>query len=158
MVVKAEGVPPLALIRSKGEIGPAENRITSSGPHVAPRPSVASQTTCAAPPLRSIVFSLVSAKNPTERLSGDQNGNIAPAVPASMRASNVFVGRTQSAVLPSAAVAAKTIDAPSGESTGGPAESPVRLRLVFSGGSMTARMECTGWAGWLKRIAAAAPT
>ncbi len=86
-------------------------------------------------------FSLPSAKNPRERLSGDQKGKIAPSVPGSACASSEFMGRTQSAVLPSAPVAANAMDAPSGESTGGPAESPVRLNVVFSGGSMTVRME-----------------
>ena len=44
------------------------------------------------------------------------------------------MGRTQSTILPSSPVAVKAIEAPSGESTGGPAPSPARLIVVFSGG------------------------
>src|ERR1700693_490670 len=94
----------------------------------------------AEPPLISIVFNLLSAKNPRERLSGDQKGKIAPSVPARERASRVFTGRIQRAVLPSAAVAAKRSDDASGDKTGGRAKSPVRLSEVLAGGSMTVRM------------------
>src|ERR1700733_6390443 len=131
-----------------GAEGAGENRITPPGPHAPPRPSGTSQTTSADPTSRSMVLSLLSAKNPRERLSGDQKGKNAPSVPGSACASSPFVGRTQRAVLPSAPVAANAMDAPSGEITGGPAESPVKLNVAFSGGSMTARMERTDWAGW----------
>ena len=48
-----------------------------------PRPSVEPQIVTGVPPLTSIRFSLSSVKKAMERLSGDQNGNIAPSVPAS---------------------------------------------------------------------------
>src|ERR1039457_5827222 len=61
------------------------------------------------------------------------------------------MGRTQSAGFPSAPAAVNAMDAPSGDSTGGPAVSPVRLSVVLSGGLMTVRMDCTDWAGrWRK--------
>src|SRR6202521_181958 len=94
----------------------------------------------AEPPLISIVFNLLSAKNPRERLSVDQKGKIAASLPARERASSVFRGRIQRAVLPSAPVAANASDEPSGDKTGGPAKSPVRLSGVVGGASMTVRM------------------
>src|SRR5713101_2193462 len=141
----------------RGACGFGENRITPPGPQAPPRPSWASQIACTEPPFSSIVFNLLSAKNPSERLSGDQKGKIAPSVSGSAWESNEFIGRTHSPVLPSALVAAKAIDAPSGESTGGPAPSPVRLIVVFSGGLMTVRMARAVWAGRKRNIPAAAP-
>src|SRR6266853_5171669 len=141
------GVPPLALTRIRGACGDGENTITPPGPQAPPRPSWASQITCVEPPFRSIVFNLLSAKNPSERLSGDQKGKIALSVSGSAWASSEFMGRTHRPVLPSAPVAANTIDVPSDESTGGPAPSPVRLSVVFSGGLMTVRMAGAVWAG-----------
>jgi hypothetical protein len=88
----------------------------------------------------SIVFSLPSAKNPRERLSGDQKGKIALSVPDNWCASVEFIGRTQSVILPSALAAANATDAPSGDSTGGPAPSPVRVSVAFSGGLMRVRV------------------
>ena len=85
----------------QGRLRAGENRITPPGPQAPPRPNGASATTCAEPPLISIVFSLASAKNPSERLSGDQNGKIPPSVPGRMRASSELVGRIHSWVLPS---------------------------------------------------------
>src|SRR5580698_2008002 len=117
-----------------GAVGAGENRITPPGPQAPPRPRGASLTIWVEPPSRSTVLSLPSAKNPRERLSGDQKGKVALSVPGSSRASTVLVGRTQSAILPSVPVAANARDAPSGDATGGPAESPVRLNVVFSGG------------------------
>lgn len=79
------------------------------------------------PPETSTIFSFPSAKNASERLSKDQKGKIAPPVSGSGRASRELVGRTQIVVLPSAPAAANAIEEPSGETTGGPALSPVRL-------------------------------
>src|SRR5262245_52871329 len=45
------------------------------------------------PPSTSIRFNLLSAKNPIDRLSGDQNGNWAPSVPGSGRAAPESSGR-----------------------------------------------------------------
>src|SRR5271170_6917657 len=68
------------------------------------------------------------------------------------------MGRTQSAILPSAPVAANASEAPSGDSTGGPPKSPVRLIVVFAGGSITVRVLCTGCGGRLINIPAIPPS
>ena len=78
--VIGSGLPPPAEMRCSGLWVSGANRMTSSRFQVPPRPSLASQMVMAAPPLRSIFFSLPSAKNPIWRLSGDQNGNAAPSV------------------------------------------------------------------------------
>src|SRR6202521_1625263 len=93
------GVPPLALTRIRGACGVGENRSTPPGPQAPPRPSWASQIACTEPPFRSIVFNLLSAKNPSERLSGDQKGKIALSVSGSGWASGEFIGRTHRPVL-----------------------------------------------------------
>src|SRR5438034_755414 len=59
-----------------------------------------SHTTCAGPPLASILFNCPSAKKAMKRSSGDQNGNIAPSVPASCRASSTSNARTASTFRP----------------------------------------------------------
>ena len=59
--------------------------MTPSRLHVPPRPIGASAKVCAAPPAISSRLSLPSAKNPIERLSGDQKGYAPPSVPASGR-------------------------------------------------------------------------
>src|SRR5262245_49913725 len=70
---------------------------------------------CGAPPPTSIRFNLPSAKYPTDRLSGDQNGVAAPSVPASGCADVADSDRSQrrEGPLPDAT---KTIWLPSGES------------------------------------------
>src|ERR1035438_1562357 len=142
-----------------GVDGPGEKMISPSGPQPPPRPICTAQTTCTESPLRSMVFNWPSAKNPRARLSGDQNGKIAPSVSGSARASSEFIERIQSAVLPSTPVAAKAIDAPSGERTSGPASSPVRLSVVLSGGLMRARILLSdGWERWRKLPATSAST
>src|SRR5690348_14014033 len=132
--------------------------MTPPGPHAPPRPKGASAIICGESPLTSMVLSLPSAKNPNDRLSGAQKGKTAFSVPASSWGSRELTGRIQSVVLPSACEAVKAIEAPSGESTGGPAESPVRLRVVLSGGLMTLRMDGDGAAGRRRRNPAAAPS
>src|SRR5580658_4025057 len=112
-----------------------------SAPQAPPRPKGASAMIWAEPPERSTVFNLPLAKNAMERLSKDQKGKIALSVSGSWRASSELAGRTQIVVLPSAPEAAKAIADPSGERTGGPALSPVRLTWAFSGGLMTVRMD-----------------
>ena len=66
----------------------------------------------------STFFSLPPAMNPTNRLSGDQNGRSTPSVPASDRASSASSGRIQIRRLPSPS-AANTMLRPSGDTTGG---------------------------------------
>src|SRR5262249_42741566 len=61
-----------------------------------PRPAVTLVSTCGAPPAMSMRFSLPSAKNPTDALSGDQNGYDAPSVPGSSCAATESNGRSQS--------------------------------------------------------------
>jgi hypothetical protein len=60
-------------------------------------------------------------KNPSERLSGDQKGKVAPVVPSIGCASRELIGRTQSSTLLPALAAVKATSLPSGETTGGPA-------------------------------------
>src|SRR5580698_4395298 len=118
-----------------------------SGAHAPPRPKGASAMIWADPPSISMVFNRPSPKNAMERLSGDQKGKVAFSEPGMGCASSEFVGRSQSIVLLSTPEAAKAMAEPSGERTGGPAESPMRLSVVFSGGLMTVRMDCADGAG-----------
>ena len=46
------------------------------------------------PPATAIFFKFPPAMNPTDRPSGDQNGNVAPSVPESLRASCEASDRT----------------------------------------------------------------
>src|SRR5215510_13041712 len=66
------------------------------------------------PPSISMLFSLPSAKNPTDRLSGDQNGMIALSVRSNGRAETESRERSHSLETPSV-VASNTILRPSGE-------------------------------------------
>ena len=69
----------------------------------------------------SIRFNFPSAKNATDRLSGDQNGRLASSVPSSINGSKEFMRRSQSARRPVAAsLATNAITVPSGEMEGGP--------------------------------------
>src|SRR5439155_2264781 len=74
-------VPPVASTRSRGpwdvkRITPS--RFQAPGP---PPPIPVSHKTWTAPPLAGMVLSFPSAKNPMERLSGDQKGSVALSVP-----------------------------------------------------------------------------
>src|SRR5262252_9032193 len=106
-LVTSEGAPPEALIWDNAAMGEGENTITPLILQLAPRPSCASQRICAVVALSSIVFSLPFAKNPRDRLSGDQKGKMASLVSGRVRASDAFVGRTQIAVFASVPVAVK---------------------------------------------------
>src|ERR1700719_2243027 len=110
--------------------------MTPSGLHAPPRPEIASAIVSAGPPVTSIRLSLRSAKNATERLSGDQKGNIAFSVPASGCATGDSSGRTHSWDLPPNR-APNTIRRPSGEIAGG-LLSLLKLKLAPSGGRMVA--------------------
>ena len=59
-----------------------------------------SQTVTGDPAERSILFNLPSAKNASERPSGDQNGDAAPSVPFRGRASRSVIARTQMRLTP----------------------------------------------------------
>ena len=67
-----------------------------------PRPRGASASVSTGPPPASIFFSLPPAKNATDRLSGDQKGNVAPSVPASGWAVNPSSERIHKDWFPSA--------------------------------------------------------
>ena len=87
------------------------------------------------PLARSIRFNTPPAVNPTDRLSGDQNGNRAPSVPASGRASCESSGRSQSRG--GSCPAWKTTLRPSGEiaSDSGSAAGGVTISRRVSGTS-----------------------
>src|SRR5436309_4694866 len=83
--------------------------------HEPPRPFGASHNVWGGPPLTAIFFSFPSEKNPTDWLSGDQNGKLAPLVPASTVAFVESRARIHSSVWPDVSVAGKTSRRPSGE-------------------------------------------
>jgi hypothetical protein len=60
-----------------------------------PPPFGASHSTIGGPPAISTFFSLPPAKNPMNRLSGDQNGKDPPSVPGIGLAARVATGRSQ---------------------------------------------------------------
>src|SRR4029450_4773536 len=60
-------------------------------------------------------FNLPPAKNPIDRLSGDQNTEVAPSVAGICRASRVVRGRNQILLRPDGSVATNTSSEPSGE-------------------------------------------
>src|SRR5262245_39432775 len=74
-----------------------------------------SQITWGTPPEISIFLSLDWAKNPIERLSGDQNIASAPSVPTKGRASKEPSARSQRSSLPSLVLRRKATYRPSGE-------------------------------------------
>ena len=78
--------PPFADTRESGPDGVAAKTITPSRLQLPPLPSGASASTRGRPPVAATVRSLPSAKYATVRLSGDQNGNCAPAGPSPTRA------------------------------------------------------------------------
>src|SRR5215469_1749121 len=79
------------------------------------------------------------------------------SLPESGWASSELTGRIQTLVLLSVPVAVKAMSSPLGDKTGGPAESPLRLSVVFSGGSMTVRTDWVLRAGRRSSHPAAAP-
>src|SRR5712691_4640602 len=89
--------------------------MTPSRLHDPPRPFGASHNVCGGPPLTEIFFSFPSPKNPTNWLSGDQNGKLAPVVPSSDAAFVESRARIHSCVWPEVSVAGKTSRRPSGE-------------------------------------------
>src|SRR5262249_21081238 len=104
-----------------------------------PRPPPGtSATVTGEPPDASMVLSLASAKNPSERLSADQKGSIAPSVPGSGLAEGESRERSHSMVFPVASVAPKAKVRPSGEIAGAPPKYPESVvKRVFSGGSIS---------------------
>src|SRR5438132_4104840 len=88
------------------------NRMTPSVLHVPPR-LAALVSVCGDPPARSTRFSLVPSKKPTDRLSDDQNGKLAPSVPVNGCAVALSSDRSHSRDAPSPE-ATNTIWRPSG--------------------------------------------
>ncbi len=105
--------PPVAGIRKISVPAPVVKRIVPSEFHDPPA-AKASVNVFADPPSMSIRLRFPSAKNPMERLSGDQNGSCALSVPASGCAETESTARTHNWDRPSD-TASKTIFCPSGE-------------------------------------------
>src|SRR5438477_13022189 len=82
---------------------------------VAPRSELALQIFWTVPLARSIFLSLPGVKKPAKRASGDQNGPIAPSVPARRFALNSSSERSHSADSPDSLAATKTMLRPPGE-------------------------------------------
>src|SRR5215831_18448725 len=89
--------------------------IVSSRPHEPPRKSSAFAIVWAVPPAAGIFLSFPSAKNPIQRLSGDQNGRSAFSAPSIIWAVPPCKDLSHKAALAPGAVATKTIDLPSGD-------------------------------------------
>src|SRR5262249_14246990 len=94
----------------------AENRIASL-PQVPKRPvpSAASHSVTTAPLERSSRFNRPLAKNAIDRLSGDQNTEVAPAVAGAGLSSRVASGRIQIRLRPAGSVATNASCDPSGD-------------------------------------------
>src|SRR4051812_44376342 len=107
--------PPSALTRFNGPPVFGANRMTPSAFQVPPRPLLAGASTCAGPPRRSIRFNWPPAKKPSVFPSGDQNGQVAPSVPASAEASTASTGRIQICETPLAPDATNASWRPSGD-------------------------------------------
>ena len=105
--VAATAFPPLAGTRYKGSVAERVNTIVPSAFHAPPRVFIgASARACTSPPAMSIRFNWPPAKNPTDRLSGDQNGTdpfstATFSVPTNGVAVSESIGRSQSCVFPS---------------------------------------------------------
>src|SRR5262249_34445140 len=111
-----------------------------------PKKPGASVTICAEPPAASTTFSFPRAKNPSDRLSGDQNGACAPSVPGNGCAVVEASGRVQSCCRPSADTAMNARTRPSGDSAShGWPTGPPGAALVAP--SETARVNVKGLDG-----------
>src|SRR5215831_176285 len=100
MGVTGCGTPPADETRYNGP-GPFDAKtMVPPAFHVPVFPEGASHTTCEATPETSIALSFRAAKKPTERLSGDQNGEEAPSVPGRGRSANASNECIQREVMP----------------------------------------------------------
>src|SRR3954466_2380835 len=133
-------VPPKADTFASGARKSGEYKMTSPGPHEPPRPTGASQIAIPGPWVASTFLSFPSEKYAIILLSRDQNGNVAFSVPASSMAFNESSGRTQRSLFPST-LATNASFLPSGETTTGPATSPINSKRAFGGGLMNALTE-----------------
>jgi hypothetical protein len=137
--VNGAGVPPEAATLKRGPSIVWGKTMTPPRLHVPPLALAASQRTRGGPPSASTLFSFPSAKNPRLLLSGDQNGYVAPSVPASGRETVESRLRTWRPIVPSSCLAEKAIRRPSGETATGPAPGPLRRKPACSGGRIEAR-------------------
>src|SRR5215475_9732530 len=96
-----DAVPPPAAIWYSSRPAPAEKTITPALLHAPPRGSSASPSICGGPASMLILFSLPWAKNPSDLLSGDQNGYAAPSVATSALGEDESIAWSQSSCLPS---------------------------------------------------------
>src|SRR5262245_471382 len=114
-----DGSPPAAWTRMMRPL--ALNRITPFAFHVPPLPLATLQMVFTGPPSAAMTFNCPSAKNPMERLSGDQNCHDPPSVPSSNFDSRLSRRRSQSLRSPTRfpRLTPNTIIRPSGEMTGG---------------------------------------
>src|SRR3954465_5271088 len=133
-------LPPKADTFDSAARKSGEYKMTSPGPHDPPRPTAASQIAIPGPWAASTFLSFPSEKYAIILLSGDQNGNVAFSVPASSMAFNESSGRTQRSLFPSM-LATNASFLPSGETTTGPATSPMNSNRAFEGGLMKALIE-----------------
>src|SRR6516165_8207458 len=140
--VTGVGTPPFAETRNKGPVNAGANTITPWAFQVPPRPTGASQITCADPPAAGTFFSFPSAKKPTHLPSGDQKGRAPFSVPASSCAVSEFEGRIQRRLLPSTGWTENTRRVPSGENAATPP-----TNAVPSGGKMLERKEGASFTG-----------
>src|SRR5262249_36570846 len=101
----ANTIVPSALHAPAGGCGAAGSVCTGAGPD---------------PNCAETVLSFPCAKKPIERLSGDQNGSVAPAVPLIATDVEESSARIHSAVCPEAARAVNASRAPSDEIAGEP--------------------------------------
>src|SRR5690349_20180102 len=97
-VVRRVGDPPVAGTCQTPCDDP--NRILPSSVHAAPRGGAGSQTTTGDPPATSTRHNLASAHQPTDLLSGDQNGNLAVSLLVNTRSADPSSGCSHSPSLP----------------------------------------------------------
>src|SRR5262249_27061129 len=117
LVRGSAAVPASAETRHRLLLRPGAKIMTPVLPHEPPRPSTAAASGTGGPPAAPIFFNLLFAKNPINRLSGDQKGLFAPSVPASTRGVTESKSRTQSRSTP-LVVATSARCCPSGETAG----------------------------------------
>src|SRR5262249_7304629 len=118
------------------------NRMVASRLQLPPPSFGAGATTITGPADASMVFSIPSAKKPRARLSGDQNGSLAPSVPASGWAASESRERTQSFAVPASPIAQKATACPSGASAGDPLFAPKKTNHELSGGAISEILAC----------------
>src|SRR5262245_40754762 len=108
--------------------------MTPSRFQVPPRAFGASHKVWVGLPAVSTVLSFCEAKKPMDRLSGDQNGNIAPSVPVRACGTSVSSCFTQMRILPELSRAVNASVRPSGETIAVLNPLIPESKNVFSGG------------------------